>query len=140
MLLDTHHNKYVKHISHTTSRLKHLDMPSIALSSLRLAFIVEYGIQSSFCQPTWRRALSLQTELDKECSFCHLDPAGGGPRNRIGEIFEENYFEFPEDFDMEAVTEEVKEVVKQLTTSLDFQTAFIKTTHVDAEQNCYRQL
>ena len=75
------------------------------------------------------------TELDKECSFCHLDPAGGGPRNRIGEIFEENYFEFPEDFDMEAVTEEVKEVVKRLTTSFDFQTAFIKTTHVNEEEN-----
>ena len=73
------------------------------------------------------------TELDKECSFCHIDPAGGGPRNRIGEIFEENYFEFPEDFDMEAVTEEVKEVVKRLTTSLDFQTAFIKTTHASEE-------
>jgi hypothetical protein len=72
-------------------------------------------------------------ELEKECSFCHLDPAGGGPRNRIGEIFEENYFEFPEDFDMEAVTEEAKKVVKQLTTSLDFQTAFIKTTHVSEE-------
>ena len=75
------------------------------------------------------------TELEKECSFCHLDPAGGGPRNRVGEIFEENYFEFPEDFDMEAVTEEVKEVVKRLTTSLDFQTAFIKTTHVSEEEN-----
>ena len=75
------------------------------------------------------------TELEKECSFCHLDPAGGGPRNRVGEIFEENYFEFPEDFDMEAVTEEVKEVVKRLTTSLDFQTAFIKTTHVNEEEN-----
>ena len=75
------------------------------------------------------------TELEKECSFCHIDPAGGGPRNRIGEIFEENYFEFPEDFDMEAVTEEAKEIVKQLTTSLDFQTAFIKTTHVNEEEN-----
>ena len=74
-------------------------------------------------------------ELEKECSFCHIDPAGGGPRNRIGEIFEENYFEFPEDFDMEAVTEEAKEVVKQLTTSLDLQTAFIKTTHVDVGEN-----
>ena len=75
------------------------------------------------------------TELEKECSFCHLDPAGGGPRNRVGEIFEENYFEFPEDFDMEAVTEEVKEVVKRLTTSFDFQTAFIKTTHVNETEN-----
>jgi len=55
-------------------------------------------------------------ELDKDCTFCHIDPAGGGPRNRIGEIFEENYFEFPEDFDMEAVTEETKELIKQITT------------------------
>ena len=75
------------------------------------------------------------TELEKECSFCHLDPAGGGPRNRIGEIFEENYFEFPEDLDLDAVTEDAKEIIKKLTTSLDFQTAFIKTTHVDEEQN-----
>ena len=75
------------------------------------------------------------TELGKACSFCHIDPAGGGPRNRVGEIFEENYFEFPEDFDMEAVTEEAKEIVKQFTTSLDLQTAFIKTTHVDEGEN-----
>ncbi len=74
-------------------------------------------------------------ELDKDCNFCHIDPAGGGPRNRIGEIFEENYFEFPEDFDMDAVTEESKEVIKQLTTSLDLQTAFIKPMHVDTEEN-----
>lgn len=73
-------------------------------------------------------------ELDKDCTFCHIDPAGGGPRNRIGEIFEENYFEFPEDFDMEAVTEETKELIKQITTSLDLQTAFIKTTHADEEE------
>ena len=70
-------------------------------------------------------------ELDKDCTFCHIDPAGGGPRNRIGEIFEENYFEFPEDFDMDAVTEEAKKVDKQLTTSLDLQTAFINSLHPD---------
>ncbi len=73
------------------------------------------------------------TELNKDCNFCHIDPAGGGPRNRIGEIFEENYFEFPEDFDMDAVTEESKEVVKQLTTSLDLQTAYINNIHADEE-------
>ncbi len=73
-------------------------------------------------------------ELDKDCNFCHIDPAGGGPRNRIGEIFEENYFEFPEDFDMDAVTEEAKEVVKQLTTSLDLQTAFIKDMHANGDE------
>ena len=72
-------------------------------------------------------------ELNKDCTFCHIDPAGGGPRNRVGEIFEENYFEFPEDFDMDAVTEESKEVVKQLTTSLDLQTAYINSLHADEE-------
>ena len=124
----------MKHISHTTGRLKRLDVSSISVSLLRFTLIV--GIALSLFLPTGAEARpEFATELDKECSFCHLDPAGGGPRNRIGEIFEENYFEFPEDFDMEAVTEEAKEVVKQLTTSLDFQTAFIKTTHVDEEQN-----
>ena len=72
-------------------------------------------------------------ELDKDCTFCHIDPAGGGPRNRVGEIFEENYFEFPEDFDMEAVSEESMEVVKQLTTSLEMQTAYINNLHADDE-------
>ena len=72
-------------------------------------------------------------ELDKDCTFCHIDPAGGGPRNRVGEIFEENYFEFPEDFDMEAVSEESMEVVKQLSTSLDLQTAYINNIHKDEE-------
>ncbi len=132
--MEIHHNNYVKHINHTTGRLKRLDISSIALSLLRLTFIACIAV--SLFLPTAAEARpEFATELEKECSFCHLDPAGGGPRNRIGEIFEENYFEFPEDFDMEAVTEEAKEVVKQLTTSLDFQTAFIKTTHVDEEQN-----
>ena len=72
-------------------------------------------------------------ELNKDCTFCHIDPAGGGPRNRVGEIFEENYFEFPEDFDMDAVSEESMEVVKQLTTSLDLQTAYINNIHEDEE-------
>lgn len=95
-----------------------------------LAFIASVSL-SLFFPTTVEARPEFATELEKECSFCHLDPAGGGPRNRVGEIFEENYFEFPEDFDMEAVTEEVKEVVKRLTTSLDFQTAFIKTTHAN---------
>lgn len=73
-------------------------------------------------------------ELDKDCTFCHIDPAGGGPRNRIGEIFEENYFEFPEDFDPEAVTDEVKDAIKQFTTSLELQTAFINTMHPDTSE------
>ena len=132
--MDTHYNNYVKQISHTIRYLKRLDLSSIALSFLKLVFIVSITI--SLFLPTAAEARpEFATELEKECSFCHLDPAGGGPRNRIGEIFEENYFEFPEDFDMEAVTEEAKAVVKQLTTSLDFQTAFIKTTDVDEKQN-----
>ena len=118
--------------SQITIRLKRLYILSIARSLLRLAFIVAIACSLFFATGAEARP-EFAAELEKECNFCHLDPAGGGPRNRIGEIFEENYFEFPEDFDMEAVTEEAKEVVKQLTTSLDFQTAFIKTTHVDEE-------
>ena len=47
---------------------------------------------------------------DKECIFCHLDPEGGGPRNAVGQVYEDNYFEFPEDFDPEAIMEEAEEV------------------------------
>ncbi len=132
--MNTHYNNCAKCFSHITGRTKRLPISRVARSLLRLAFIV--GIAFSLFLPAAAEARpEFATELKKECSFCHLDPAGGGPRNRIGEIFEENYFEFPEDFDMEAVTEEAKKVVKQLTTSLDFQTAFIKTTHVDGEEN-----
>ena len=103
--------------------------------SLLLLALVTSVAMCLFLPETAEARPEFATELEKECSFCHIDPAGGGPRNRIGEIFEENYFEFPEDFDLEAVTEEAKEVVKQLTTSLDLQTAFIKTTHVNEEEN-----
>jgi hypothetical protein len=71
---------------------------------------------------------------NKECAFCHLDPAGGGPRNPIGQIFEDNYFEFPEDFDPEAVMQQVEEVEKRLTTAVNMQVAYIKTTEVDLEE------
>ena len=124
----------MRHLSNNALLPRPLDIPGGVLLLLRLTFVVSVALSLLF--PTTVEARpEFATELDKECSFCHLDPAGGGPRNRIGEIFEENYFEFPEDFDMEAVTEEAKEVVKQLTTSLDFQTAFIKTTHVDVAEN-----
>ena len=107
---------------------------TIKKSFLLLTLVV--GVTMCFFLPKAAEARpEFATELGKECSFCHIDPAGGGPRNRVGEIFEENYFEFPEDFDMDAVTEEEKEIVKQLTTSLDLQTAFIKTTHVDEGEN-----
>jgi len=124
----------VKQISHTTGRAKRWYISSIVPSFLQLGCVVSIAL-SLLLQTGAEARPEFATELEKECSFCHLDPAGGGPRNRIGEIFEENYFEFPEDFDMEAVTEEAMEVVKQLTTSLDFQTAFIKTTHVDEEES-----
>ena len=132
--MDTHYNNYVKQINHTTGRAKRWYISSIVPSFLQLGFVVSIAL-SLLLQTGAEARPEFATELEKECSFCHLDPAGGGPRNRIGEIFEENYFEFPEDFDMEAVTEEAMEVVKQLTTSLDFQTAFIKTTHVDEEES-----
>ena len=120
---------------HSPPQSKPLDISGGISLFLWLALIVS-SISLSLLFPIVVEARpEFAAELEKECSFCHLDPAGGGPRNRVGEIFEENYFEFPEDFDMEAVTEEVKEVVKRLTTSLDFQTAFIKTTHVNEAEN-----
>ena len=71
---------------------------------------------------------------EKECSFCHLDPAGGGPRNPVGQVFESNYFEFPEDFDPEAIMAEAEEIRQKLTTSIDIRTAYIKTTDVEEEE------
>ena len=70
---------------------------------------------------------------DKECSFCHLDPAGGGPRNAIGQVYEDNYFEFPEDFDPETIMAAAEEVRQRLTTAVDIRIAYIKTAHVDLE-------
>ena len=68
---------------------------------------------------------------EKECSFCHLDPAGGGPRNPVGQVFEDNYFEFPEDFDPEAIMEEAEEIRQKLTMAVNIRTAYIKTTDID---------
>ena len=70
---------------------------------------------------------------NKECSFCHLDPAGGGPRNAIGQVYEDNYFEFPEDFDPETIMAAAEEVRQRLTTAVDIRTAYIKAAHVDLE-------
>ena len=131
--MNSHDNDWVRYLSNMTSLPRPLDISGGVSLLLWLALMVSSISLSLFFPSVVEARPEFAAELEKECSFCHLDPAGGGPRNRIGEIFEENYFEFPEDFDMEAVTEEAKEVVKQLTTSLDFQTAFIKTTHVSEE-------
>ena len=127
MLLKIYHNRFAIHLHYNTVLRKCFRVLFIFALMVNF-FLVLFLANSAEARPEFA------AELDKDCNFCHIDPAGGGPRNRIGEIFEENYFEFPEDFDMDAVTEEAKEVVKQLTTSLDLQTAFIKTTHVDEEE------
>jgi hypothetical protein len=72
---------------------------------------------------------------DKDCRFCHIDPAGGGPRNPVGQVFEDNYYEFPEDFDPEAIMAEAEEIRQRLTTSVDIRAAYIKTTDVDHNEN-----
>jgi len=71
---------------------------------------------------------------DKDCVFCHIDPAGGGPRNAVGQVFEENYFEFPQDFDPESLMAEAKEIAQRLTSAVDIRTAYIKTTDVVHEE------
>ncbi len=101
----------------------HLGFPIFLLSALLIVSLVDDG--------TARPEFAAME--DKECSFCHLDPAGGGPRNAIGQVYEDNYFEFPEDFDPETIMAEAEEVRQRLTTAVNIRTAYIKTAHVDLE-------
>ena len=114
--------------SSTITFLQREVLTSLLILAIAIFTLSVFSVNSAEARPEFA------AELDKDCTFCHIDPAGGGPRNRIGEIFEENYFEFPEDFDPDAVTEEVKDAVKQLTTSLELQTAFINTMHPDTSE------
>ena len=97
-----------------------------------LVFLLSALLVASFVSDSIARPEFAAME-EKECSFCHLDPAGGGPRNAIGQVYEDNYFEFPEDFDPEAIMEKAEEVRQRLTTSINIRTAYIKTAHVDLE-------
>lgn len=115
-------------LSSTSTFLQRQVLTSLLILAIAIFTLFVFSVNSAEARPEFA------AELDKDCTFCHIDPAGGGPRNRIGEIFEENYFEFPEDFDPDAVTEEVKDAVKQLTTSLELQTAFINTMHPDTSE------
>ena len=101
----------------------HLGFPIFLLSALLIVSLVDDG--------TARPEFAAME--DKDCSFCHLDPAGGGPRNAIGQVYEDNYFEFPEDFDPETIMAEAEEVRQRLTTAVNIRTAYIKTAHVDLE-------
>ena len=98
-----------------------------------LVFLLSALLVASFVSDSIARPEFAAME-EKECSFCHLDPAGGGPRNAIGQVYEDNYFEFPEDFDPEAIMEKAEEVRQRLTTAVNIRTAYIKTTHVDLEE------
>ncbi len=115
-------------LSSTLTSLRRHVLTSRLILAIAIFTLSVFSVNSAEARPEFA------AELDKDCTFCHIDPAGGGPRNRIGEIFEENYFEFPEDFDPDAVSEEVKDAVKQLTTSLELQTAFINTMHSDTSE------
>ena len=105
--MNSYANDWTRYLSNITLLPKSPDISRGISLFPWLAFIASLSLSLFFPIIVEARP-EFATELEKECSFCHLDPAGGGPRNRVGEIFEENYFEFPEDFDMEAVTEEVK--------------------------------
>ncbi|MYB64741.1 hypothetical protein F4X73_08625 [Candidatus Poribacteria bacterium] len=115
-------------LSTTLTFLQRQVLTSRLIFGIAILSLFALSINSAEARPEFA------AELDKDCTFCHIDPAGGGPRNRIGEIFEENYFEFPEDFDPDAVSEEVKDAIKQFTTSLELQTAFMNTMHSDTSE------
>jgi hypothetical protein len=72
----------------------------------------------------------------KTCDFCHIDPAGGGPRNLIGQVFEKNDYKFPEDFEVETFLKERKEVEEgskiPITTSVHIRSAYIKPVNVSS--------
>ncbi len=95
-----------------------------------LVFLLSALLAISFVHDSMARPEFAAME-EKECSFCHLDPAGGGPRNAVGQVYEDNYFEFPEDFDPEAIMEEAEEIRQRLTTAVNIRTAYVKTTDVD---------
>ena len=115
-------------LSSTFTFLQKQVLTSLLILAIAIITLSVFSVNSAEARPEYA------AELDKDCTFCHIDPAGGGPRNRIGEIFEENYFEFPEDFDPDAVPEEIKDAIKQFTTSLELQTAFINTMHPDTSE------
>lgn len=100
-------------------------MRSFWLYVLSTLLLITFVVTDSDARPEFA------AQEDKECIFCHIDPAGGGPRNEVGQVFEDNYFEFPEDFDAEAIMAEVEAVTKRLTTAVDIRTAYIKTNDVD---------
>ena len=68
--------------------------------------------------------------VDQDCSFCHLDPNGSGPRNPVGQFFDENDFEFPEDFDPETFMAKANLVTQSHSFTGDIRVAYIKTSQV----------
>ena len=78
--------------------------------------------------------------VGKPCVFCHVDPEGGGARNKIGQIFEEYDFMFPADFNLEnphkmdgEETEITAEETKPFTISGNIRAAYLLDQ--DAEVN-----
>ncbi len=69
----------------------------------------------------------------KPCSFCHIDPAGGGPRNPVGRFYKKNGYKFPDDFDIETFRKEAEQKPKTpITISVDIRSAYIKPVNVSS--------
>ncbi|HIE26129.1 TPA: hypothetical protein EYP66_02455 [Candidatus Poribacteria bacterium] len=72
----------------------------------------------------------------KTCDFCHIDPAGGGPRNPVGQVFEKNGYKFPKDFDVETFLKERKEAERKtkipINTSVHIRAAYVKPINVSS--------
>ena len=69
---------------------------------------------------------------DTNCLTCHFDPDGGGERNKIGKIYEDNGFTFPEDFSIEQTIEE-ESVDTKIQFSGNVRNAYIKSNEVICE-------
>ena len=69
--------------------------------------------------------------VGQDCSFCHLDPNGGGVRNPTGQFFDENDFEFPADFDPETFVAKPNLLTQAHSFSGDIRVAYIKASQVN---------
>lgn len=70
----------------------------------------------------------------KLCRFCHIDPAGGGPRNPVGQLYEKNGYQFPEDFDPATWRQAAKREanIPKTDISVEIRGAYIKPIHISA--------
>ena len=96
-----------------------------SIISLIVLFFGLLGLSSVEALPEFAKLVG------QDCSFCHLDPNGGGARNPTGQFFDENDFEFPADFDPETFVAKPNLLTQAHSFSGDIRVAYIKASQVN---------